>query len=131
MAVQTGIPKTAAGNASDTGTPVSKPPTEEAARSTSFGRTNFGANAYAGPASLPSGQKHTSTLATNDDPVRNAVIAKGVAGTDAQNSQTRRIAAGNVPAHPAMAARSASDGSPGGPIPPRLGMNKSVAPLKP
>lgn len=76
----------ARGNARNTGAPGPTPAptkkdlTAEQARSTSYGRENYGANGYDGPASVAPGKTITSPLGDSlvaGDDVLKAVIAKG------------------------------------------------------
>lgn len=102
MAVQTGIPKKAKGDAADTGTPITPAPSAELARSTSFGRENYGANAYDGRVVLDPGKKRTNDLLAPTDEVRDTIISRGGGGLQSDagspiEDQLRKIGAGNVP----------------------------------
>jgi hypothetical protein len=73
--------------------PVSTPaPTADQSRSTSFGRTNYGSNAFDGPSSLTPGKKLNAGLKVNaDDGVMQTILEKGLEPDTTLNSQLRDI----------------------------------------
>ena len=102
---------------------------DETARDKTFGRENYGSNAYGGPSSLEPGQcqKMSGIDAQNPDPILDLVQKQGLARDDKPaDRQLRDIGSKNVgPAH-GHSRRGVSDGSPGSTVPDKLGT--SVAP---
>jgi hypothetical protein len=85
--------------------PVKTPAPE--ARDTSFGRQNYGSNAFGGPSSIAPGRSVTSPLADDmagDDEALATVISKGAGLEDnIVNEQTRDVPLTNVPDSVGMA----------------------------
>jgi hypothetical protein len=132
MAIQTDgsgnkpVKTTSTGNAADTGTPVSLPPTrpvapDEVSAVRAGTKPGLGMNGFAGASSDPPGTFSRSPLAQNidatvGDKTLDAVRQFGSAamrapevGDDVEDvkgtpaTQIRKLAPGNVPNHPAMA----------------------------
>jgi hypothetical protein len=99
------------------------PPTPDIARSTSFGRGNYGANAYGGASSIEPGttvkQNGINIDPPGGDPALALVQKHGtvLGGKDPSEAWETRDVAKDEPAHPAMRERGLSDGSPGGVVP--------------
>jgi len=103
------VKTTATGNAKDTGTPVSLPPTRRAAPDevTSVrapSRAGYGMNNYPGASSTPPGVLTRSPLADNlvdsvTDPALDQILKSGTASGKVEIGapQTRTIPPGNVP----------------------------------
>ncbi len=139
MAISTTRPDASAptvgakGNSGDTAGPVKTPAPNNMGRTAN---TGYGNNQSSQASSLKPSERMAiqgGTLAQNEDAVLKTVIARGAGRDDSvENEQTRTMkdTTPGVPIHPAMAVRGPSSGSPGGTIPPRLGMNNSVAPIR-
>ena len=135
MAIQNGdapgkrnVKTTATGNAADTGTPVSIPPTKQPpdyAKDFTWGRTGYGANAFGGASSDTPGKRTRGNMSVNNDdtdPVLSALRLHGSAamrspevGDDVEDvrgtpaTQIRDVSAANkTPIHPAMVGSNAA-----------------------
>lgn len=137
MAIQSGagnppgkkkVTTTATGNAADTGTPVSIPPTKrppEYDKDFTWGRQGYGANAYGGASSDTPGKRTRADMSVNNDdsdPVLAALRLHGSAamrspevGDDVEDvrgtpaTQIRDVSSANkTPIHPAMTGNNAA-----------------------
>jgi hypothetical protein len=118
--------------------PVKTPPPQ--ARDTSFGRQNYGSNAFGGPSSIAPGRSVTSPLAddlSGDDEALATVISKGAGLEDnTLNTQTRDVPITNVPDGIGMESARSRQGDyanvgRGGSIPAKLGTaQETSAPVR-
>lgn len=103
--------------------PLRAPPaTPDIARSTSFGRTSYGANGSNFPSSIEPGttvrQTGINIDAPGGDPALELVKKHGsvLGGKDPSEAWETRDVSRDEPTHPAMKPRAANDGSPGGKV---------------
>jgi hypothetical protein len=120
--------------------PVVTPSPTQPDKDTTFGRRNYGANAFGGASSVSPGKTVTSPLADNlkasgDDGLLDTIAQRGVRDNVA-NTQTRDISgtaphgqkpSGNVP--PAFGHRSRTLGQEGGKVP-NNAAPRPVAPIR-
>jgi hypothetical protein len=111
-----------------------KTPAPVDARDKSYGRENYGSNAFAGPSSIAPGAAVRSPLAddlASGDEALASVIAKGTGLADnVLNTQTRDLPPNNVPDHPHMRNANAG-GAPMGKVPPKTGFVEGQPVRKP
>ncbi len=136
MAYQNGVKpvkKAAAGDAPNTGAPGFTPPPVE--RSRSFGRENYGSNAYDGRVVDDPKQRTTSPLAdalesaqhagsdgvTLADIRQRGVGKRVIADIDLASPQTRDVSKEQYPAVAGHKSRQSDEGSPGGTVPSHCG----------
>jgi hypothetical protein len=98
--------------------------------------TGYGSNQYAGPVSVKPGERISSDLDISPpagDPALDQLRENGMRGAKnpALRFQLEDLASGNVPNHPSMSRRGASDGSPGDKVPGRLSNNEGQPVRKP
>lgn len=122
------VKTTATGNAKDTGTPVSIPPTQrppEYDKDFTWGRSGYGSNAYGGASSDLPGKRTRAEMSVNNDdtdPVLRQLRLTGsasmradvgdnvesVKGTPATQIRDVSAAANKTPIHPAMVGSNAA-----------------------